>query len=141
MNFDIDLYINFVNQSKIQSVILWYWLTTDEEMKDDIQDLFIASEKMNGSAMSLLRCLILVMAFFYIDGLQYRELKSAFKISDGKLSSNLKQLVNFGYIKKDAIQFDNKKMTLYTLTKEGQIEVKKMGEWMESVLKILKRSV
>ena len=110
-------------------------------MKDDIQDLFIASEKMNGSAMSLLRCLILVMLSFYIDGLQYRELKSAFNISDGKLSSNLKQLEKFGYLKKDAIQFDNKKMTLYTLTKEGQLEVKKMGEWMESVLKILKRSV
>ena len=141
MNFDIDLCINFVNQSKIQSVILWYWLTTNEGMKDDIQDLFIASEKMNGSAMSLLRCLILVMSSFYIDGLQYRELKSAFKISDGKLSSNLKQLEKFGYLKKDAIQFDNKKMTLYTLTSEGQNELKKMREWMESIIKIIRRSV
>ncbi|MCW4048524.1 MAG: transcriptional regulator [Candidatus Bathyarchaeota archaeon] len=110
-------------------------------MKDDIHVLFDASEKMNGSAMSLLRCLILVMLFYYRDGLQYRELKSAFQISDGKLVSNLKQLKKFGYLEKNAIQFDNKKMTLYTLTPEGQIEVKKMGEWMESMIKIIKRNV
>jgi len=113
----------------------------NDPMKDDIQDLFLASEKLNGSVMSLLRCLILVMLSFYEDGLQYRELKSAFKISDGKLNSNLIQLIKFGYLKKDAIQFDNKKMTLYTLTIEGRNEVIIIGEWMESVVNILKRSV
>ena len=110
-------------------------------MEDSIQALFIASEKLNDSSISLLKCMILVMLSYYGDGLQYREIKSAFQTSDGKLISNLNQLEKFGYLEKTKIQFDNKKMTLYTLTSEGQNELKKMREWMESIIKIIRRSV
>ena len=108
-------------------------------MKDNVQALFESSEKINSKAMSMLRCLILAMLSYYVDGLQYRELKSAFKISDGKLISNLNQLESFGYLIKTKIQFDNKKMNSYTLTNEGKNEVKKMSEWMELMIKIIQK--
>lgn len=108
-------------------------------MKDNIQALFESSERINSKAMSMLRCLILAMLSYYVDGLQYRELKSAFKVSDGKLISNLNQLESFGYLTKTRIQFDKRKMKSYTLTSEGKNEVKKMSEWMELMIKIIKR--
>jgi DNA-binding MarR family transcriptional regulator len=106
-------------------------------MKDKIQTLFHASEKMNESAMSLLRCLILTILDYYKDGLQYRELKTVFQISDGKLAHNLTQLLEFNYIEKEKISFDNKQLALYTLTSEGQKEIIKMSEWMRAVLEII----
>lgn len=108
-----------------------------EVMKDDIQALVSASDKINSKAASKLRCLILAILSYYIDGLQYRELKSAFGVSDGKLVSNLNQLETFGYVEKTKIQFDNKKMNIYTLTKEGKNEIKKISEWMELMIKII----
>jgi len=106
-------------------------------MKDAIQELFDASEKMNGSAMSLIRCLILVILNYYRDGLQFRELKAAFGISDGRLASNLNKMEEFGYLEKSSVEFDNKTLTVYYLTPEGVNEVKKMGLWMESILRII----
>jgi len=106
-------------------------------MKDNIQALFHESEKMNESVMSLLRCLILTLLYYYTDGLQYRELKAVFQISDGKLIHNLNQLVEFNYIEKDKISFDNKQLAVYTLTSEGQKEIEKMSDWMKAVLKII----
>jgi DNA-binding MarR family transcriptional regulator len=108
-------------------------------MRDSIENLFHASEKMNGDTMSLVRCLILTMLFHYRDGLQFRELKTVFQVSDGKLVHNLEKLIEFQYVKKDQIEYDNKKLTLYTLTSEGRKEVEKLGEWMESVLKIISK--
>lgn len=108
-------------------------------MKDDIKTLFDASETMNGSVLSLTRSLILFMLTYYREGLQFRELKTALRVSDGKLGSNLIKLELFGYLEKRAIQFDNKKLTIYMLTPEGQIEVNKMGEWMESMINIKNR--
>jgi DNA-binding MarR family transcriptional regulator len=114
------------------------WRTDFTGMKDNVQALFHASEKMNGGAMSLLKCLILTMLFYYKDGLQFRELKTAFQISDGKLVHNLNQLAEFRYIEKSKISFDNKQLTIFSLTSEGQKEVEKMGEWMEAVIKIVR---
>lgn len=108
-------------------------------MRDNIETLFHASEKMNEDTMSLLRCLILTMLSYYRDGLQFRELKTVFQISDGKLAYNLDKLVEFQYIKKGHIDFDNKKLTIYTLTADGKNEVKKMSEWMEAVIKIINK--
>jgi len=79
------------------------------------------------------------MLFYYRDGLQFRELKTVFQISDGKLVHNLDKLVEFQYIKKDHINFDNKKLTIYTLTSDGKKEVEKMSEWMEAVIKIINK--
>ena len=107
-------------------------------MKDKIESLFIASEKMKGSTMSLLRCLILTMLHYYKDGLQFRELQTVCHITDGKLIYNLKQLIEFKYIEKSKIIFDNKTLSIYCLTEDGKKEVEKMGDWMETVIEIIK---
>ena len=73
---------------------------------------------------------------YFIDGLQYRELKAALKISDGKLISNLNQLKNMGYIKKNDVILDRKKLDVYSLTEEGRKEIKKIVEWMEYIKKV-----
>lgn len=85
----------------------------------------------------MIRCLILSLLNYFIDGLQYRELKAALKISDGKLISNLNQLEKFSYIKKSTIKFDNRKLTVYSITNSGKKEMKKITEWMELMIQVV----
>lgn len=85
----------------------------------------------------MIRCLILSLLNYFIDGLQYRELKAALKISDGKLISNLNQLEKFSYIKKSTIKFDNRKLTVYSITNSGKKEMKKITEWMELMIQVI----
>lgn len=96
-----------------------------------------SSERINSRATSLTRCLILSLLIYFADGLQYRELKAALNISDGKLISNLNQLEKFSYIKKSTIKFDNRKLTVYSITNIGTREVKKMTEWMGLMIQVV----
>jgi len=74
---------------------------------------------------------------YFTDGIQYREFKAALKISDGKLISNLNQLEKFSYIKKSTIKFDNRKLTVYSITNSGKKEMKKITEWMELMIQVV----
>lgn len=85
----------------------------------------------------MIRCLILSLLNYFTDGIQYRELKAALKISDGKLISNLNQLEKFSYIKKSTIKFDNRKLTVYSITNSGKKEMKKITEWMELMIQVV----
>lgn len=98
--------------------------------------LLEASSKLNSRAISLMRCLILALLAYSIDGLQYREIKAALNISDGKLISNLNILNSMGYLKKTEVELDNKKLDVYSLTNEGRKEMEKIARWMELLIKV-----
>jgi len=75
-----------------------------------------------------------------MDGIQYRELMVALKISDGKLISNLNKLLEFQYIEKSEEKINRKKITVYTLTENGRKELKRIVEWMELIKKVAKEN-
>ena len=107
-------------------------------MNDDVKLLLDASEAFNAQTLSPTRCVILSLLAYFVDGVQFRELKAALKISDGKLISNLKLLKKFGYIAKTEVEVDRKKIDVYSLNLKGRNELKKITEWMKLVEKVAK---
>jgi len=105
-------------------------------MNDDVCLLLEKSERVNDSTLSLTRCLILTLLAYFMDGIQYRELKTALKISDGKLISNLNKLLELQYIKKFEEEINHRKINVYTLTENGRKELKRMIEWMKIINKV-----
>jgi len=111
----------------------------EEERSDSIQTFLQASNRINSRTVSLTRFQILMLLAFFKDGLQYRELKVALKISDGKLISNLNLLVGLKYISKFKAQIDNKELDVYVLTNNGEKELEKMTAWMGFIQKVMQR--
>jgi DNA-binding MarR family transcriptional regulator len=105
-------------------------------MNDDIYLLLGASDKLNGRVVSLSKCLILVLLFYFMDGIQFRELKAALKMSDGKLISNLNGLRAMGYITKSEAEVDKRKVDVYSLTEKGRLELSKIVDWMNLIQKV-----
>jgi len=56
-------------------------------MNDYINRLLETSGTLNGQTLPLTRCIILALLVYFVDGVQFRELKESLKISDEKLSS------------------------------------------------------
>jgi DNA-binding MarR family transcriptional regulator len=105
-------------------------------VNDDVSRLLETSETLNGQTLSLTRCVILALLAYFVDGVQFRELKESLKISDGKLASNLKLLKKFGYIEKAEVEIDRKKIDVYSLNSEGRKELNKITEWMKTIEKV-----
>lgn len=105
-------------------------------MNDDIYLLLGASERLNGRIVSLTRCLVLALLAYFVDGIQFRELKTALKMSDGKLISNLNGLRAMGYIVKSEVEVDRRKVDVYSLSSKGRAELSKAVEWMRLVQKV-----
>ena len=105
-------------------------------MNDDINLLLRASEILNSRVISLTRCLILVLLSYFVDGIQFRELKTALKMSDGKLISNLNDLKTMGYIGKSEVDVDRRKVDVYSLTEKGRLELNKVISWMDLVQRV-----
>jgi len=102
-------------------------------MSDNVSMLLDASQRINSKTISLTRCLLLSLLAYFADGLQYREMKTALGISDGKLIANLQQLEAMGYVEKSAAKLGRKKLAVYSLTPEGRKEVNKIAGWMKLV--------
>ena len=107
-------------------------------MNDDIHLLLEASETLSDQTVSVTRCTILALLAFFVGGVQYRELKTALNISDGKLFSNLKILKKLGYIEKAEVEIDNKKVDIYSLNAKGRKELTKITQWMKIIEKVAK---
>lgn len=103
-----------------------------------VQDFIDASDKINSQTFSLPRFLVLTLLAYFEDGLQYRELKSALKVSDGKLISNLNKLRHMAYVKKYQEKIGNRKMDVYEITEEGKKEFSLIVELVELGSNIVK---
>jgi DNA-binding MarR family transcriptional regulator len=104
--------------------------------EDEIQKLLDLSEKLSSKTVTLTRCLILGLLSYFADGIQYRELKTALKMSDGKLIANLNELKTMGYIGKSEVQVDQRAIDVYALTEKGRAELTKIIKWMKTIEKI-----
>lgn len=104
--------------------------------EDEIQKLLNLSDKLNSKTVTLTRSLILGLLAYFTDGIQYRELKNALKMSDGKLIANLNELKTMGYISKSEVQVDQRTIDVYALTEKGRAELTKIIEWMKTIEKI-----
>jgi DNA-binding MarR family transcriptional regulator len=104
--------------------------------EDEIQKLLDLSDKLSSKTVTLARCLILGLLAYFTDGIQYRELKTALKMSDGKLIANLNELKTIGYIDKSEVQVDQKTIDVYSLTEKGRNELNKIIGWMKTIEKI-----
>ena len=107
-------------------------------VNDDVNRLLETSETLNSQVLSLTRCVILALLAYFVDGVQYRELKASLKISDGKLISNLKLLKKLGYVEKNEVEVDRKKIDVYSLNPKGRNELNKIIEWMKIIEKVAK---
>jgi DNA-binding MarR family transcriptional regulator len=105
-------------------------------VNDDVNRLLEASETLNTQTLSLARCVILALLAYFVDGVQFRELKASLKISDGKLISNLKLLKKLGYVEKTEVEIDRKKIDVYSLSSKGRKELNKITEWMKLIEKV-----
>jgi DNA-binding MarR family transcriptional regulator len=107
-------------------------------VNDDVNRLLETSETLNSQVLSLTRCVILALLAYFVDGVQFRELKASLKISDGKLISNLKLLKKLGYVEKNEVEVDRKKIDVYSLNSKGRNELNKIIEWMKIIEKVAK---
>jgi DNA-binding MarR family transcriptional regulator len=107
-------------------------------VNDDVSRLLETSETLNSQVLSLSRCVILALLAYFVDGVQFRELKASLKISDGKLISNLKLLRKLGYVEKNEVEVDRKKIDVYSLNPKGRNELNKITEWMKIIEKVAK---
>ncbi len=106
--------------------------TQENIMKKIIEN----SKKINSNVFNLIRCLILALASYIKDGIQYRELKVLLNISDGKLQSNLNNLTEMGYINKVKVKLDKKELTIYMITDSGKKELEKIILWVNELNQI-----
>lgn len=107
-------------------------------VNDDVNRLLETSETLNSQVLSLTRCVILALLAYFVDGVQFRELKASLKISDGKLISNLKLLKKLGYVEKNEVEVDRKKIDVYSLNQKGRNELNKIAQWMKIIEKVTK---
>ncbi|MFX1394820.1 MAG: transcriptional regulator [Promethearchaeota archaeon] len=98
-----------------------------------LENIIEDSEKINSNIFSLMRIILLALSTYFIDGLQFRELKTALKVSDGKLASNLRFLIKSGYISENQTTLDKKKIKFYSVTPDGRNEIDKILKWMKLI--------
>lgn len=128
--------INTFNTLKIK--VIAKVIGRSEMTEDEIQKLLDLSDKLSSKTVTLTRCLILGLLSYFADGIQYRELKTSLKMSDGKLIANLNELKTMGYIGKSEVQVDQRTIDVYALTERGRTELNKLIEWMKTIERIAK---
>jgi DNA-binding PadR family transcriptional regulator len=102
-----------------------------------LDEIIKGTERINSKACTLNRSLILGLCSYFIDGIQFRELKTALKISDGKLNSNLRVLTKVNYLEEAETILDKKKIKYFSITKKGKKELDKIINWIELIKKLL----
>ena len=100
-------------------------------MQQDFLKLIDEAQALNSKLFSLIRFELMAnLAVFGDDGVTYRELKAALKLSDGVLYSNLQTLATMGYVNISTIKYENKDLQLFKITPEGTNEWKNVRSWL-----------
>ncbi len=102
-----------------------------------LEEIVNGTKRINSKACTLNRSLLLALCSYFIDGIEYRELKAALNISDGKLSSNLRALIRVNYLKEEETVLDKKRIKYYLITEKGKKELEKIIEWISLIKGLL----
>ena len=78
-----------------------------------LDEIIKGTERINSKACTLNRSLLLALCYYFIDGIQFRELKTALNISDGNLSSNLRVLTKVDYLKEEELFWIKRKLNIF----------------------------
>jgi DNA-binding MarR family transcriptional regulator len=90
-----------------------------------------ASKALNAKVVSLPRLELMgLLADVQPDGAEYRELKAALKVGDGKLVADLNTLIDMGYVASKSIKVERKKLTSYHLTPDGVEAWQRTRRWL-----------
>ena len=107
-------------------------------MKNSILDLVSESSFLDSKVFSQIRLLLLAnLKLHGRDGIPYRELRTGLGVSDGVLYFNLKELKKMKYIAEEEVEFEDKKLTSYYITKQGEEEWIKIKKWLLKFLSII----
>lgn len=108
-------------------------------MKHDeiLPEIVELGNTINSKAFNLTRCMLLAIISYFKDGIQFRELKSALNLSDGKLFSNLHFLIEMNMIKSKKTRLDNKEIEYYMIADRGENELEKIVKWNYLIGKLL----
>ncbi len=106
-------------------------------MYGDTLALLEKARSLNSKIFTLPRVQLLgILNYYYPDGVEFRELKVALKMSDGKLLSNIYALQKMGYIPKSPkVNVGGKLLTVYRITNEGRADFAKVRAWLQEWLK------
>lgn len=75
-----------------------------------------------------------ILDYYYPDGVEFRELKAALKMTDGKLLTNIYALQRMGYVKSAKVRVETKSLSTYRLTLEGRGDFAKARAWLREWL-------
>lgn len=99
-----------------------------------ILELVGEAKTINSKIITVPRILILVsLERLGLDGATYRELKAGLEMDDGILYSNLKSLVEMGYLGEKNVKLGNKKLSSYHITREGKEALGIARAWLEKL--------
>jgi len=105
-------------------------------MDSDFLALLEESKALNAGIFSLIRLQLLSsLAAVSPDWSTYREFKASLQVSDGALYSNLKALMEMGYVKSKTIKLEGKELESYQITTEGLLEWERVKNWLKIFLK------
>ena len=106
-------------------------------MGPDSMALLEAAKALNGKVFSLPRIQLLgVLNQYHPEGIEFRELKAALGMGDGKLLSNLYALRDMQLVKSEDVKVENQVRTSYTITTEGQDAWRKASSWLKQWLEV-----
>lgn len=87
---------------------------------------------LNSQLFTLPRLEILsILNYYWPDGVQFRELKAALRMTDGKLLTNIYALGKMGYVKSEKGTVGTKSLTNYRITTEGRLDLAKVRSWLQ----------
>ncbi|MBN1165518.1 MAG: transcriptional regulator [Methanospirillaceae archaeon] len=102
--------------------------------KDNFLEIIHGAYELNSQIISLIRIMILWALYDVApDGVTARQLKGALQAHEGSLYSNLDALEEMGYIHSQMTRFESKEIKMYTITKSGLDEWKKMSKWFQLI--------
>jgi DNA-binding MarR family transcriptional regulator len=101
-------------------------------MAVDISGIILESKYLNSKVFSLIRLQILSsLSVLGQDGATFRELKASLNQTDGALFSNLKVLMQMGYVKNETVRYENKSLESFVITPQGLEEWNKTKDWLK----------
>lgn len=100
--------------------------------REDSLKLLSEARALNSKAFSLVRLeLLSSLSSLAPEGATYREIKPILDVSDGLLFSNLNALIEMGYVKKQEVELEGRKLDVFKITGAGMEEWLRIRAWLK----------
>lgn len=104
-------------------------------MAEDLWEIVEKAREINDDLISRYRLeLLWALSELGEDGATTTQLKGALSLNDGALYSNLKKMGDMGVLKSESAILDGKELQLWSITPEGELEWKRISNWLCKLL-------